>query len=130
MNGLRLHHVALWVDDLEAMRAFYVDMLGAGSGPRYENPNTGLRSYFIAFADGARLELMFKPGRHRSEHAAQAPGYAHIALSVGGRQAVDEQVSRLRDRGVRVVSEPRTTGDGYYEAVIEDPEGNRIELVE
>jgi lactoylglutathione lyase len=126
----RLHHVALWVSDLERMREFYVSVLGATSGSLYENPSTGFRSYFLSFADGARIELMSK--RRRSEAPTPEPelGWAHIALSVGGRPAVDEMVERLRGAGVTVLGEPRLTGDGYYEAVVEDPEGNRVELVE
>ncbi|MCU0694286.1 MAG: hypothetical protein MUF54_23090 [Polyangiaceae bacterium] len=50
-------------------------------------------------------------------------------MSAGSRSGVDVCIGELRQRGVAVVSEPRVTGDGYYEAVIEDPEGNRIEIV-
>ena len=130
MNQLRLHHVALWVEDLERMQDFYVTTLGGSSGPLYENPRKGFWSYFISFSDGPRIELMRQDGRHGVGRVGDGPGYAHVALSVGGRAAVDERVALLRSRGVRVVSEPRVTGDGYYEAVLEDPEGNRIELVE
>ena len=130
MIGLRLHHVALWVRNLEPMRVFYVDVLGGASGSLYENPRTGFRSYFISFSEGPRVELMSRPSEDAAPPVAPAHGYAHIALSVGSRTAVDETILRLRSRGVTVSREPRTTGDGYYEAVIEDPEGNTIELVE
>jgi lactoylglutathione lyase len=126
---VRLHHVALWVDDLERMREFYVRALCGTSGPLYENARTGFRSYFISFEDG-RLELMWQRGRSAAARGGGGLGYAHVALSLGSRMAVDEHVVRLRGCGVRVIGEPRTTGDGYYEAVLEDPEGNRIELVE
>jgi lactoylglutathione lyase len=130
VNQLRLHHVALWVDDLERMRDFFVTTLGGTSGPLYENPRKGFRSYFISFSDGPRIELMHQDGRNGVGGGVGGLGYAHVALSVDGRAAVDEGVALLRSRGVRVVSEPRVTGDGYYEAVLEDPEGNRIEFVE
>ena len=128
MIPLRIHHVALWVADLERMREFYVGVLGGTSGALYENRRTGFRLYFVTFKD-SRLELMWQPGRdgHASEVAGL--GYAHVAMSAGSRDGVDERVTELRARGVRVVGEPRVTGDGYYEAVIEDPEGNRIEIV-
>ncbi len=124
-----MHHVAVWVGDLERMREFYESQLGGQSGSLYENERTGFRSYFISFAEGARLELMSQGSRSAPPSGEPGLGYAHIALSVGSRGGVDETVERLRAAGVRVVGEPRTTGDGYYEAVVEDPEGNRIELV-
>jgi lactoylglutathione lyase len=41
---------------------------------------------------------------------------------------VDTLTERLRADGYRVVGEPRTTGDGYYESVVLDLDGNRIEI--
>lgn len=125
---MRLEHVALWVADLERMRAFYVDVLGGRAGERYHNPAKDFSSYFVSFGDGARVELM-----HRADLGANGVsptyGYAHIALTLGSREAVDARTGALRERGVTVDSAPRLTGDGYYESVILDPEGNRIELV-
>ena len=112
------------------MREFYETVLGATSGSRYQNSRTGFESYFMSFSDGGRVELMSQKSRGGAAPSGSALGYAHIALALGGRAAVDEAVARLRGRGVTVVGEPRTTGDGFYEAVVEDPEGNTIELVE
>jgi lactoylglutathione lyase len=126
----RLHHVGLWVRDLELMREFYLAVLGGSSGSLYENPRTGFRSYFISFDEGCQVELMFQPSRAAATLAAEGLGYAHIAVALGSPGAVEETVERLRGQGVQVVGGPRTTGDGYYEAVVEDPEGNRIEFVE
>ncbi len=124
MLNARIEHVALWARDLETMRAFYTDALRGSSGPLYEN--SAFRSYFISLGDGPRLELLHQPGIELSRPAAG--GYAHIALSLGSRAAVDEAIATLRQGGVSVESAPRVTGDGYYEAVILDPERNRIEL--
>jgi len=55
-------------------------------------------------------------------------GMAHLAISVGGKQAVDELTGRLRAAHYTVAGEPRTTGDGYYESVVLDPEGNQVEI--
>jgi lactoylglutathione lyase len=123
----RIEHVAIWTRDLEIMRAFYTEAFGGSSGRLYENRITGFKSYFVSFGDGPRLELMHQPGRAPS---APAAGCAHIALALGSRAAVDEAIARLRQRGVSVESDPRVTGDGYYEAVILDPERNRIELTD
>jgi lactoylglutathione lyase len=124
---ISIAHVALWARDLEAMREFYVRQLGGRSGPRYDNATTGFSSCFISFGAGPRIELMHRPGVPSRPEGA-ATGYAHVALSLDGRPAVDAAVERLRQAGVTVESGPRETGDGYYEAVIVDPEGNRIEL--
>jgi len=116
----------MWVHDLERMSEFYVS-LGGLAGGLYHNPRTRFTSRFVAFGDGCRLELMHQIGLP-PRCPAPAMGLAHLALSVGDRAAVDAAVDRLRQRGVPVASAPRQTGDGYYEAVVEDPEGNLIEL--
>jgi lactoylglutathione lyase len=123
----RIEHVALWVHDLDLMRAFYTEVLGGTSGPVYENSAKGFRSYFVSLGEGARLELMHKPGLPPPS-ADPALGYAHLALALGSRGAVDTALATLRRLGVSFESEARTTGDGYYEAVVIDPEGNRLEL--
>ena len=125
-----IEHVALWVRDLERMREFYVASLEGTSGALYENPRTGFRSYFISFGGGARLELIKRPAEADGvPTASRDAGYAHVAFRLGSREAVDAAVARLEARGVAIVGRPRVTGDGYYEAVIADPEGNRVELM-
>lgn len=126
---MRIEHVALWTHDLEPMRAFYERWFAATSNARYDSATTpGFSSYFLSFpAGGARLELMRLP---QLAPAAKHPavGYAHIAVSVGSRDEVDALVERMRADGVHIQSKPRTTGDGYYEAVVLDPDGNRVEV--
>ena len=122
----RIEHVAIWVRDLETMRVFYTEIFGGISGNLYTNTATGFTSYFVSLGNGPRLELMHRPGLDPSPTITA--GYAHIALALGSRPAVDDAVEELRRRGVVVESEPRVTGDGYYEAVVLDPERNRIEL--
>ena len=60
--------------------------------------------------------------------ARQGYGYAHLAVSVGSNEIVDRMTGGLRADGYTIESAPRQTGDGYYEAVVLDPEGNRIEI--
>ncbi|HEY7375786.1 MAG TPA: VOC family protein [Polyangia bacterium] len=129
---MRVAHVAVWTADLERLRAFYERHLGATSGRKYENAAKGFSSYFIDFDGGARLELMSKGGIAPAP-AAPAPeraGYAHLALSLGSRDAVVALTDRLHAAGIPVLDGPRTTGDGYFESVVADPDGNRIELTE
>lgn len=124
-----VHHLALWAEDLERVRAFYVDVLGARCGAAYVNPVTGFRSCFVEFGDATRIEIMSRADVVASDRATPRAGYAHVALSVGSRDAVDAWARRLESLGITVASAPRQTGDGYYEAVVLDPEGNRIEIV-
>ena len=125
---MTIEHVGIWVRDLEQMRLFYVEKLGAISGALYENARTGFRSYFLSFGEGARVEIMSRPAAAGTGEPPSL-GYAHVAFRLDTRQAVDELVSWLAGQGVVISSRPRTTGDEYYEAVLEDPEGNRIELM-
>ena len=118
----------MYVNDLEAARDFFVNCLGASSNDGYHNKDTGFRSYFITFDDGARLELMNKPDLADPGKPLNRTGYAHIALSVGSKERVDEMTSNLKAEGYTVVSGPRTTGDGYYESCVVVIEGNQIEL--
>lgn len=116
-----LEHVALWTDDLERLREWYERWLGGRASARYDNPATGFASYFVEFDGSARLELM--------QRAGEVPGLrAHVAFALGSRQRVDELTERLQVAGVPVLGGPRTTGDGYYESVVADPDGNLVEL--
>ena len=127
---MKIEHVAMYVNDLEAARDFFVKYLGGKSNDGYHNVNTDFRSFFISFDDGARLELMNKPGLVDAEKQLNRTGYIHIAFSVGSREKVDELTERLKGDGFEVVSGPRTTGDGYYESCIVGIEGNQVEITE
>lgn len=124
---MRIEHVAVWAADLERMRAFYAAHFGAVAGPKYANPAKDFESYFLTFPDGgARLELMRVPELAAADESRI--GLAHVAIGLGSVAAVDALTERLRADGFAVVDGPRWTGDGYYESVILDPEGNRVEL--
>ena len=127
---MKIEHIAMYVNDLEAARDFFIKYLGGRSNDGYHNKNTDFRSYFISFADGARLELMTKPKMVDQEKSLNRTGYAHIAFSVGSKERVDSLTAELKDAGFEVVSGPRTTGDGYYESCIVAIEGNQIEITE
>jgi lactoylglutathione lyase len=126
----RIEHIALWTRDVDALCAFYAEHFGAHIGPRYENRAKGFASRFLRFDDGARLEVMSSTQLElpASAPGAQRIGLVHVAISLGSEPAVDALTQRLRDAGVPVLDGPRRTGDGYYESVVLDPEGNRIEI--
>lgn len=125
---MKIEHIALYVNDLEEARKFFIKYLGAKSNDGYHNLKTNFRSYFLSFDDGARLELMNKPEMLDQPKNLARTGYAHIAFSVGGKEKVDALTARLKDGGYDVISGPRITGDGYYESCIVAIEGNQIEI--
>ena len=127
---MHIEHIALYVNDLEAAKAFFVTYLGGRPNAGYRNETTGFRSYFLEFDGGARLELMNRPEMHDDAKPLDRTGYAHIAFCIGGKENVDALTARLKADGYRVVSGPRTTGDGYYESCVVAIEGNQIELTE
>lgn len=123
-----IEHVAMYVNDLENARAFFMKYLGAQSNDGYHNLNTDFRSYFLTFGDGARLELMHRPDMSDTEKHLNRTGYAHIAFRLDSRTQLEELTQRLSEDGYPIISGPRTTGDGYYESCILAIEGNQIEL--
>ena len=125
---MRIEHAAIYVTGLEAMRNFYIKYFGAISNAGYHNPQTGFKSYFLSFSGGARLELMSRPEITDCDKPLFKSGFIHLAFSVGSKEAVDKLTAQLKDDGFEVISGPRTTGDGYYESCILDPEGNQIEI--
>jgi lactoylglutathione lyase len=127
---MHIDHIAIWTTDLERCKHFYVSYFGAVAGAGYANPAKGFESCFLNFADGARIEAMktttltpvvIEPG-------AQRMGFTHIAISLGSEQLVDALTERLKRDGFPILDGPRRTGDGYYESVTLDPDGNRIEI--
>lgn len=125
---MKIEHIAMWVSDLESTKEFFVKYFGAISDSGYHNSKTDFRSYFLTFSDGARLEIMTIPQIDDAEKTLFRTGYAHIAFSVESTERVDELTRELKNAGYRIQSEPRRTGDGYYESCIADLEGNLIEI--
>ncbi len=125
---MRIEHIAMYVNDLEGARNFFMTYFAAKSNPGYHNSTTDFRSYFLSFDDGSRLEIMQKPQMEDREKTANRTGYIHLAFSVGSKAAVDGLTARLQAEGYPVLSGPRTTGDGYYESCILGFEGNQIEI--
>jgi lactoylglutathione lyase len=124
---MHIEHIAIWVKDLDFSADFYAKFFGAKIGTFYHNPKTNFRSRFINFDYGTRIEIMTRPDMTKNP-VNNAFGYTHIALSVGSTDEVDRLTKFLSENGVTVLSQPRTTGDGYYESKIADPDGNEIEI--
>lgn len=127
---MKINHIALYTNDLEKLKRFYEKYFNAKANDIYHNPTTGLKTYFLSFEDGARLEIMTRLNIEQIEQPLIHNGYIHLAFSAGSKQKVDELTNILKQDGYTVISEPRTTGDGYYESCILDPDGNQVEIVE
>jgi len=126
-----IEHVAIWTDDLERLRKFYTTYFGCRPGELYRNPTTEFESTFLTFDGGARLELMRMPSipDNQNDPLIQYKGLIHFAISAANREEVVGVTERLRRDGHAVAGEPRTTGDGYFESCVLDPDGNRVEIV-
>ncbi len=129
---MKIDHIAIWTKNLEKMRHFYEQYFQGKSGEKYINPRKNFESYFIEFDGGTRLELMEKLEIASKLHddTGNYLGITHFAFSTGDPQQVDRLTERLRADGYRIIGEPRTTGDGYYESIILDPDGNKVEITE
>lgn len=128
---MRIDHIAIWVKDLEKMKDFYTKHFGMTANDKYVNEAKGFSSYFLTCGSGeTRIELMNRKDiTDHIEHRHTLIGLTHFAIGLTTREAVFSITEQFRNEGITILSEPRTTGDGYLESVVKDPEGNVIELV-
>lgn len=129
---MRIDHIAIWTQHLEKMRHFYEKYFQGKAGEKYINPRKNFESYFIEFDSGTRLELMEKLEIKSKLHddLENYLGITHFAISTGGRKRVDLLTEQLRLDGFSIIGEPRVTGDGFYESIVLDPDGNKVEITE
>ena len=125
---MKIEHIAMYVSDLEGAKDFFIRYFDAVSNEGYHNKTTNFRSYFLTFRDGARLEIMNKPGLNDEKKSSSRTGYIHLAFSTGSKAAVDALTARLHADGYPVLSGPRITGDGYYDSCVEGFESNLVEI--
>ena len=126
---MRIAHVALWTRDLDRMVAFWTRLFGLTPGSVYASARRpGFASCFLRFPDGPTFELMTAPWLPAADAPGEdRPGWAHVAISVGSEERVRDLAVRMADEAA-LVSAPRWTGDGFYEAVVRDPDGNLVEI--
>ena len=126
---MKIEHVAIYVNDMEREKLFFIKYFNATTGEKYHNFRSGFSSYFLTFDDGSHLEIMHRETMDDPPKGTYRTGYHHIAIEVGDRKDVDDMTKRLQEDGYHIVSGPRTTGDLCYASVITDEEGNEIELI-
>lgn len=127
---MKITHIAIWTKDLEAMREFYIRYFNGVSNDKYINPLKKFESYFISFESGPAIELMRRESLADGSHEInERLGITHLAFTLGSEEAVNFLTETLRADGYRIGGEPRKSGDGYFESVVLDVEGNRIELL-
>lgn len=128
---MRIEHLAVWTYNLERLREFYQHYFDASSTEIYYNHSKEYRSYFLLFDGECRLEIMEMPnvGKSKNDPLKNYIGLTHFAIRVGSKVEVERLTETIRSDGYKVVSEPRNTGDGYFESVVLDPDGNRVEIM-
>lgn len=125
---MRIEHLAIWADNIELLRNFYMKYFDMQSNEMYTNEKKGFHSYFLSWkGENSRIEIMSQTGKIESL-PNKMKGLAHFAIALGSEERVLQLTEQLREDGYKVFSEPRHTGDGYFESVIGDPEGNYVEL--
>lgn len=125
--NVKIEHAAVFTFDLERLKNYYVKYFGASCNEKYTGSD-GFSSYFLTFSSGARLEVMAHEKLLHADASLMTNGYAHLAFSVGSKENVDAITNKIVADGYELFSSPRTTGDGYYESSVADPDGNHIEI--
>ena len=116
---LGLRHVALHVRAFEAVRGFYVDVLGF----RVEWEPDGDNVYLTSGTDNLAL--------HRASAGASGRDTAldHIGLLVSAARDVDAWADWLKAQGVALRAAPRTHRDGARSLYVDDPDGNCVQII-
>ena len=128
---MTLEHAAIWTNNLEELKDYYIKYFNAKPNHKYFNPDKNFQSYFLSFRSGARLELMSMPNIPSNANDTiqqQHLGIIHLAFGVDTMNEVDEKAKQLQNDGYKILSCPRKTGDGYYEFETLDPDNNKLEV--
>ncbi|MBQ7723598.1 MAG: VOC family protein [Selenomonadaceae bacterium] len=126
---MNIDHVAIYVNNLEVEKNFFVKYFNAKASEKYNNFRNDFTSYFLTFDNGSRFEIMHRIGMLDPKKEKYRSGYHHIAINVGSIEDVNTITGTIEDDGMVIVAAPRKTGDGYYASIVTDPEGNEIEIL-
>ncbi len=124
---MKIHHIAIWTFQLEEMKEFYTRYFNGSSNEKYINPKKGFESYFLHFDEGTDLELMSRTDIQNTPIEENRLGLTHFAFAFDSQEAVLRRQNGYVQRDIPS-QEPGTSGDGYFESVVLDPDGNRIRM--
>jgi len=128
---MTIDHVAIWTNQLENMKDYYVRYFNGRADRKYINNENLFESYFVSFDSGSRIELMHKPGipgNLNDSVEKQYLGLIHLAFGVDNMDLVNLKLTELANDGYKILRGPRKTGDGCWEFETLDPDNNRIEV--
>jgi len=121
MNLQGFHHLAIQVQDLERVAAFYREVLGLAELKRQLTPDGSLRAIWIQVPEGGFIALEQSRGEPPPASSEGRPGYSLVALRIS-REERKQIAEELVRHGVAIVYETKWT------LYISDPEGNQIGL--
>ncbi|AVF04366.1 MULTISPECIES: VOC family protein [Devosia] len=119
-------HVAIKVTDLDRSLDFYRDRLGFPEMLRLKHDNGETWLVYLRITDDQYLEIF--PGAENDRAPGwNANGVNHMCFTIEDLEGTTE---RIKAAGIALTSEIKPGLDGNRQAWIEDPDGNRIELME
>ncbi|MBX4860028.1 VOC family protein [Rhizobium leguminosarum bv. viciae] len=119
-------HVAIKVKDLDASLDFYRERLGFPEMLRLKNEDGSTWLVYLRITDDHYLEIF--PGAENDRAPGwNANGVNHMCFTIDD---LDATATRIQAAGIKLTAEIKPGLDGNRQAWIEDPDGNRIELME
>ena len=127
MKGITgLGHIAIKVTDLDRSLDYYINKLGFPEMLRLHKDDGSTWLVYLRITDEQYLEVF--PGAETDRAPGwDANGMNHMCLIVDN---IDEVLARIAEAGLTLLLPLKTAIDGNRQAWLEDPDGNRIELME
>ena len=123
-----LRHLALNVRELDAMKRFYVDLLGFAVEWQPDPDNI----YLSSGIDNLALHRetgVGGTGVGGQETDSRPPALDHLGLIVKTADDVDRWAAFLESRGVALDAKPKTHRDGARSCYFRDPDGNQVQII-
>jgi lactoylglutathione lyase len=127
MKGINgLGHVAIKVTDLDRSLDYYINKLGFPEMLRLHKDDGSVWLVYLRITDQQYLEVF--PGAETDRAPGwDANGMNHMCLTVDD---IDTVLAQVEAAGLSLLLPLKTAVDGNRQAWLEDPDGNRIELME
>lgn len=122
---MKLHHVAFWTNNLDALETFYVKYFNGKVLFRHSKDD--FKCVFIEVFDSIKIELMTRANLP-SQDLDERVGYSHLSIELDSKEKVNELTDFFSQEKVKIEKNKEQYDDGFYESSIRDPDGNIIEL--